>query len=85
MSMFDPIYVTEVINDILSRRALQLVLTPKTALEGGEIGKIPSTVSVLPTGQLKDAEEHQKERNLQNGANSKTALPAGALQNKMPI
>lgn len=27
--MFDPIYVTEVLNDILSRHGLQLVLTPK--------------------------------------------------------
>ena len=27
--MFDPIYVTEVINDILGRRGLQLVLAPR--------------------------------------------------------
>ncbi len=27
--MFDPIYATEVLNDILSRHGLQLVLTPK--------------------------------------------------------
>lgn len=29
MEMFDPVYVTEVINDILSRRGLQMVITPK--------------------------------------------------------
>ncbi len=29
MAMFDPIYVTEVLNDILGRRVLQIILTPK--------------------------------------------------------
>ena len=29
MAMFDPIYVTEVLNDILGRRGLELILTPK--------------------------------------------------------
>ena len=29
MAMFDPIYVTEVFNDILGRRGLRLILTPK--------------------------------------------------------
>ncbi len=29
MAMFDPIYVTEVLNDILGRRGIELILTPK--------------------------------------------------------
>lgn len=28
-AMFDPVYVTEVLNDILSRRGLQIALVPK--------------------------------------------------------
>lgn len=33
MAMFDPIYVTEVLNDILGRRGLKLELEPKTGAE----------------------------------------------------
>lgn len=33
MAMFDPVYVTEVINDILSRRGLQLTMIPKSTAE----------------------------------------------------
>ncbi len=33
MAMFDPYYVTEVLNDILSRHGLELVMTPKENLE----------------------------------------------------
>lgn len=29
MAMFDPVYVTEVLNDILGRRGLSLAMTPK--------------------------------------------------------
>lgn len=29
MGMFDPVYVTEVMNDLLSRHGLHLVITPK--------------------------------------------------------
>lgn len=38
MPMFDPIYCTEVLNDILGRRGLQLVLTPKSDAEKHEDG-----------------------------------------------
>lgn len=29
MAMFDPVYVTEVLNDILGRRGFSLAMTPK--------------------------------------------------------
>lgn len=33
MAMFDPIYVTEVLNDILGRRGFKLELEPKTDVD----------------------------------------------------
>ena len=33
MAMFDPHYVVEVMNDILGRRGIELVLTPKEKQE----------------------------------------------------
>lgn len=33
MAMFDPVYVTEVLNDILGRRGLELIMTPKETKE----------------------------------------------------
>lgn len=33
MAMFDPIYVTEVLNDILSRRGLEVLLSLKEQTE----------------------------------------------------
>lgn len=33
MGMFDPLYVTEVLNDILGRHGVELVITPKESTE----------------------------------------------------
>lgn len=35
--MFDPVYVTEVLNDILGRRGLQVILIPKDSTEPGKV------------------------------------------------
>ncbi len=51
MAMFDPVYATEVINDILSQRGLKMVITPKgkpiiTAKEQAHGGPIPYKGSI---------------------------------------
>lgn len=54
MAMFDPVYVTEVLNDILGRRGLKLTLVPKDSQ--------PPVVADLPEGQVTERSQEEWKR-----------------------